>query len=141
MTAERPLPHPDAMTEPYWAGARARRLLIPCCNACGKHHFYPRSLCPHCGSPRLEWKQVSGAGTLYSYTIVNRAPSPAFAPEVPYVVGIVELAEGPHLMSNIVGCAPAAVRIGMALDVEFRDIGENSVLPVFAPAAPDKEKA
>ena len=141
MTAERPLPHPDAMTEPYWAGARARRLMIPRCNDCGQHHFYPRSFCPHCGSASLEWTQVSGAGTLYSYTIVNRAPSPAFASAVPYVVGIVALDEGPHLMSNVVGCDPAAARIGMKLTVDFREIGENSVLPVFAPAAKSEETA
>jgi uncharacterized OB-fold protein len=134
MTPERPLPHPDAMTAPYWTGARARKLLMPYCTDCGKPHFYPRSLCPHCGSARLEWKQVSGAGTLYSYTIVNRAPSPAFAPDVPYIVGIVELDEGPHLMSNVVGCAPDAAKIGMKLKVEFRDAGEDTVLPVFAPA-------
>jgi uncharacterized OB-fold protein len=133
MSAERPIPHSDAMTEPYWAGARARRLLMPRCGDCGKYHFYPRSLCPHCSSAHLEWQQVSGAGTLYSYTIVNRAPSPAFAPEVPYVVAIVELDEGPHLMSNLVGCAPAAATIGMKLKVAFREVGENSVLPVFEP--------
>src|SRR5687768_14578177 len=93
MTAQRPVPHPDAMTEPYWAGVRAHQLLLPCCSDCGKYHFYPRSLCPHCASARLEWKQVSGTGTLYSYTIVNRAPSPAFAQDVPYVVGIIALDE------------------------------------------------
>ena len=76
---------------------------------------------------------MSGAGTLYSYTIVNRAPSPAFAPEVPYVVAIVELDEGPHLMSNLVNCAPEAAAIGMKVKVAFREIGENSVLPVFEP--------
>jgi len=134
MTAERPVPHPDAMTEPYWAGARARQLLMPCCSDCGKYHFYPRSLCPYCASASLEWKPVSGAGTLYSYTVVNRAPSPAFAPEVPYIVGIIALDEGPHLMSNVVGCEPAAAKIGMKLKVAFREVGADSVLPVFTPA-------
>lgn len=133
MSAERPVPSPDAVTEPYWAAAREHRLLMPRCQDCGQYHFYPRTLCPGCGSARLEWHPVSGAGTLYSFTVVNRAPSAAFAPEVPYVIAIVELDEGPHLMSNLVGCAPAAAKIGMKLKVTFREAGENCVLPVFEP--------
>jgi len=129
----RPVPHADAATEPYWAAARERRLVIPRCRDCGRHHFYPRSLCPHCGSAQLEWAAAAGTGTLYSYTIVNRAPSPAFEADVPYVVAVVELDEGPHLMSNLVGCAPAAARIGMRLKVTFRDLGGGTMLPVFGP--------
>jgi len=130
----RPVPHADAATEPYWAAARERRLVMPKCRDCGRHHFYPRTLCPHCGSAQIEWAGVAGTGTLYSYTVVNRAPSPAFEPEVPYVVAIVELDEGPHLMTNLVGCEPAAARIGMRVRVDYRELSDGVLLPVFRPA-------
>ncbi len=131
MNVERPVPFPDALTAPYWAAAKERRFVLPCCSDCAQYHFYPRAVCPHCGSPRIEWKGASGKGAVYSHTTIHRAPSPAFAPAVPYVVAIVELAEGPHLMTNIVGCAPDAVRIGMEVEVSFEEAGEEAVLPVF----------
>ncbi|MEO8442208.1 MAG: zinc ribbon domain-containing protein, partial [Betaproteobacteria bacterium] len=86
MAVDRPLPVPDAATGPYWEAARGERLVIPRCDDCGKFHFYPRTLCPQCSSPRLQWTQVSGAGEVYSFTVIYRAPSPAFATAVPYVV-------------------------------------------------------
>jgi fatty-acyl-CoA synthase len=107
----------------------SERLRVPCCQDCGEFHFYPRSFCPKCGSERIEWREASGAGTVYSYTIVQRAPSPAFAREVPYVVATVALAEGPHLMTRIVGIPPEKVRIGMAVRAEMNHPGKN---PVFA---------
>lgn len=130
---DRPVPVPDAATGPYWAAAQEGRLVMPRCADCGKYHFYPHPLCPHCSSAKLEWTTVSGRGTLYSYTVVHRAPSPAFAAEVPYVVAVVELAEGPRLMSNLAGCAPEAASIGMPLQVAFRKLSESVTLPVFKP--------
>lgn len=130
---ERPMPTADAATGPYWAAAQERRLVMPHCNDCGRYHFYPHPLCPYCSSARLEWREVSGRGTLYSFTVVHRAPSPAFAAEVPYVVAVVELAEGPRLMSNLAGCAPEQARIGMPLKVAFRKLSESVTLPVFEP--------
>ncbi len=130
---ERPLPTPDAATGPYWAAAQEGRLVMPRCNDCGKYHFYPHPLCPHCNSAKLEWVEVSGRGKLYSYTVVHRAPSKAFADEVPYVVAVVELAEGPRLMSNLKGCAPEQAKIGMPLRVAFRKLSESVTLPVFEP--------
>ena len=132
---ERPLPIPDPATAPYWAAARAHRLSLPRCDDCGERHFYPRPLCPHCGSQRLGWADVSGDGTVFSFTIVQRAPSPAFADKVPYAVAIVALDEGPHLMSNIIGCAPDQVRIGMRVRVNFLDFNEEISLPVFEAVA------
>lgn len=130
---ERPMPTPDAATGPYWAAAHEGRFVMPRCNDCGKYHFYPHPLCPHCSSARLEWVEVSGRGKLYSYTVVHRAPSKAFAEEVPYVVAVVELDEGPRLMSNLRGCAPEAAQIGMPLKVAFRKLSESVTLPVFEP--------
>ncbi len=130
---ERPMPTPDAATGPYWAAAHAGRFVMPRCNDCGKYHFYPHPLCPFCSSAKLEWVEVSGRGKLYSYTVVHRAPSKAFADEVPYVVAVVELDEGPRLMSNLTGCAPETAQIGMPLKVAFRKLSESVTLPVFEP--------
>jgi uncharacterized protein len=126
---DRPLPVPDALTEPYWKSVQERRLDLPRCADCAKFHFYPRATCPHCGSAQLEWQTVSGKGEVYSYTVVHRAPSPAFAAEVPYVVAVVALQEGPHLMTNVSG-PPDSVRIGMPVTVAFREF-EGTVVPVF----------
>lgn len=133
MTGDRPLPRPDPLTAPYWAAARERRFVLPRCADCGRFHFYPRSLCPHCGSVRITWTAASGNGSVYTFTVIHRAPGPAFAAEVPYVVAIVALAEGPHLMANVTGCDPAAVRIGMPVAVAFRELAEGVCVPVFEP--------
>lgn len=132
--SERPLPVPDQDTQPYWEAARRHELLIQRCLACGEHYFYPRPHCPHCLSNRTEWVRASGRGTVYAFTVVHRPPSPAFADRVPYVVALIDLAEGPRLMSNVVGCAPDAVHCGMAVEVAFEDVTPDIALPVFRPA-------
>ena len=81
------------------------------CAACAKHVFYPRVVCPHCGNERLEWTAPSGRGTVYSSTVIRRKP----ADGGDYNVALVDLAEGPRMMSRIVAIAPDAVRIGMAV--------------------------
>ena len=131
----RRLPTPDAATGPYWAAAREERLVMPHCGDCGHYHFYPKTLCPKCSSAQLEWKQCSGNAVVYSFTVIHRAPSPAFAALVPYVVATVKLAEGPHLMTNVIGCAPDAVRIGMPVRVVFRKMFDDITLPMFEPIA------
>lgn len=131
----RPLPTPDAATGPYWAAAREGRLVMPRCRDCGHYHFYPKTLCPKCSSAQLEWTQCNGNAVVYSFTVIHRAPSPAFAALVPYVVATVKLAEGPHLMTNITGCSSDAVRIGMPVHVVFRKMSDDITLPMFEPVA------
>lgn len=134
----RPLPTPDAATAPYWQAAREHRFVLPRCNDCDKFHFYPRALCPFCASANLVWTPVSGCGSVYSFTVVHRAPSAAFAAEAPYAVAVIALDEGPHLMSGIVNCALDSVRIGLRVKVAFRDFaedGESVGLPFFEPQA------
>jgi hypothetical protein len=126
------LPTPDAETQPYWDAAKEGKLLIKRCRACGRPHAYPRPFCPHCWSEDVEWEEASGAATLYTYSIVRRNDLPPFNERVPYVAAVVELAEGPRLLTNIVDCEPEAVAIGMALEVTFRDDGDFA-LPVFRP--------
>lgn len=136
MNAERPLPSPNPATAPYWKAARAHTLALPQCLECGKYHSYPRALCPFCSSPRQEWKTLSGRGSIYSYTEVFRAPSKAFAGDLPYVVAIIALEEGPHLMSRLVAPDKASINIGARVTVEFEDIDEEISLPLFRIACP-----
>lgn len=131
---QKPVPAPDPATREYWEAAARSELRLPKCTSCGKLHFYPRPACPHCGGTAFDWPLCSGTGTIYSYTVVQRAPSPAFEPDVPYVVAIIALDEGPHLMSNIVGADPATIRIGQQVSVQFREAGDGVCIPVFAPA-------
>lgn len=133
MVPDRPLPVPDAATTPYWTAAREQRLVMPRCKDCGHFHFYPRTLCPQCSSARLEWTSCSGEGSVYSFTVIHRAPSPAFAAAVPYVVAAVKVAEGPHMMTNIINCPPEAVRVGMPVRVVFQKYSDEITLPMFEP--------
>jgi uncharacterized OB-fold protein len=133
MSFPRPLPSPNALTEPYWLAANQHELKLPRCVACTKFHFYPRSACPHCGAVNLEWQPVSGKGEVYSYTVVHRAPSKGFAEMLPYVVAVVALTEGPHLMTRLTQVQPEAVRIGMRVQVEFEKQDDETTLPVFRP--------
>lgn len=134
MTSEL-IPVPNAQTAPYWDATRTHKLMLPYCTGCKRYHFYPRSQCPFCASVQIEWREVSGEGTVYSFTIVHRAPSQAFAAEVPYVVAVVKLSEGPHLMTRIVDCPPESIRIDDLVRVAFRDVGGQS-LPVFVRRLP-----
>jgi len=131
---QKPVPSPDPATREYWEAAARSELRLPKCTTCGKPHFYPRPACPYCGGTKFDWPLASGGGTIYSFTIVQRAPSPAFEAEVPYVVAIIALDEGPHLMSNVVGVDPKTVRIGQRVKVQFREAAEGVRVPVFAPA-------
>jgi uncharacterized protein len=94
---------------------------LPRCGDCGAFHFYPKPACPKCGGSKLAWAEASGRGTVYSFSTVHRAPSPAFKDDVPYVVAIVKTDEGPHLLSRVVGIAPGKVGIGMKLQARMRN--------------------
>jgi hypothetical protein len=131
MAESKALPTPTPLSAPYWQAAREGRLVLQRCEACGKHQFYPRSICATCASERLAWSDASGRGRVKSFTVIRRAVSPAYEPEVPYVVALIELAEGPTLMSNVVGCAPEAVRIGARVRVRFDAWSDAITVPVF----------
>ena len=124
---ERPFPVPDRDTAPFWEGARAGELRIQRCADCGRHVFYPRALCPHCLSERLEWVRASGRGTVYSFTVVHRT-SEEFSAEVPFPVGLVVLDEGVRMMARLDIGEPA---IGMAVQVVFERVDDELSLPHF----------
>jgi uncharacterized OB-fold protein len=126
------LPAVTALTQPFWEAAANGRLLLPRCNACGQHFFRPEVACTHCFSTDWQWDEASGRGSLYSYTVVHRAPAPGFA--TPFALAVVELAEGPAMMSNLVRCAADEIRIGMPLRVCFEQVSGEIHLPRFEPA-------
>jgi uncharacterized OB-fold protein len=127
-----PVPTPD--TQPFWDGCAAGELRIQRCLECGKPYFYPRPVCPMCGSDRVEWFTASGQATLYSY-VINHRPAPGFEDEAPYAIAVVQLAEGPRMMTNLVGVpnTPEDLILDMPLQVTFERRGDVS-LPLFAPA-------
>ncbi|MDP2727573.1 MAG: Zn-ribbon domain-containing OB-fold protein [Dehalococcoidia bacterium] len=130
---EKPLPPITDDTKPFWDGCKRHELLLPKCKACNRIHYYPRMYCPHCMSDDLEWIKASGKGRVYSFTVVHLPPRPAFAPDVPYTVAVIELQEGVHMMSNVVQCPPENVKIGMPVQVVFDDVTEEITLPKFKP--------
>lgn len=133
MINQRPLPKPDQDSLVYWEGARRHELLLQQCDSCQRFRFYPRSLCPYCFSEKFEWRKSAGLGSVYSFTVIHRAPFPAFREKVPYVLALIELSEGVRMMTNIVGCDPSTVEIGMPVEVTFEDVTEEITLPQFKP--------
>jgi len=131
---EKPAPRPSPESMPFWEAAKTHRLLLPHCNACGKFWFPPSRRCPHCLSPDFVWRDSKGTGRVYSFVVYNRVYHPAFEGDVPYVVAIVELDEGPRMLSNIVAIAPDLVRCDMCVRVTFKDSGSGMTIPKFVPA-------
>ncbi|MEV5843593.1 Zn-ribbon domain-containing OB-fold protein [Streptomyces sp. NPDC051985] len=134
-----PVPLPTPETAPYWDAAREGVLRVQRCNSCRRHYFYPRSFCRYCASSDVEWTAVSGRARLVSYTI-NHRPLPPFASTSP-VIALVELDEGPRLMTNIVGVPPLPehLPLDMRLEVTFEERGEM-VLPFFRPEGTAEQK-
>ncbi|MFI6687850.1 Zn-ribbon domain-containing OB-fold protein [Streptomyces sp. NPDC050485] len=129
-------PEADAFTRTYWEAAAEGRLLIRHCDACDRPHHYPREFCPHCWSEAVRWREASGRATLYTWSVVHRNDLPPFGERVPYVAAVVDLAEGPRMMTEVVGCEGADLRVGMDLHVAFRPEpgGEGHAIPIFTPA-------
>lgn len=100
---------------------------------CARIVFYPRARCPHCSADALSWATVSGRGTIYSFTVVHRRASTETGQLVPYVVALVDLAEGGRLMTNIVGCPIEEVAIGLPVRVTFKPVSDAVSLPLFVP--------
>jgi uncharacterized protein len=128
------LPIADAETAPYWDAAKEGRLRIKRCIPCDRPFFYPRTYCPKCGSSETTWIDASGRGTIYSYTVIAHTDVQPFNDWLPYVVALVELDEGPRLVTNIVGAAPSDVKVGQRVEVIFERIDDEVTLPKFRPA-------
>ncbi|HXQ20135.1 MAG TPA: Zn-ribbon domain-containing OB-fold protein [Candidatus Acidoferrales bacterium] len=128
-----PLPVPNLDNEGFWEGCRQHQLRLQSCRRCGQLRHPPRPMCPQCTAVEYEWAPLGGRGTIYSFTIVHGPTLPVFAPSAPYNVVVVQLAEGPFIVSNVVGCAAGQIRIGMPVEVVFEDVAETTSLPKFRP--------
>jgi uncharacterized OB-fold protein len=121
--------------KPYWDGLREGKLMLPKCNDCGAAFFYPRIACPHCHSRNVSWIQASGKGKLFSFQIAYRALNPAFKIEPPYILAMIELEEGPRMMSNLINIDPdpAALTCDMPVEVVFEKQTDEVTLALFQP--------
>ena len=134
MTARHDVPETDAFTRTYWDAAAEGRLLIRRCGACGRAHHYPREFCPHCWSEDVDWERASGRAVLYTWSVVHRNDLPPFGERVPYVAAVVDLAEGPRMMTNVVDCEFDALEVGMELVALFHPISDDVTIVQFRPA-------
>ena len=138
MELQRPLPTPmTPEAKPYWDGLKEEKLMLPKCDDCGKAFFYPRIACPHCHSRNVGWIQASGKGKLYSFEIAYRSLNPAYKIEPPYVLAMIELEEGPRMMSNMINveATPEALKCDMPVEVVFEKQNDDVTLPLFQPAS------
>jgi uncharacterized protein len=130
-----PLPRPTPESRPFWDACKSHELKVQRCRGCGDAFFYPRNVCPNCLSRDVEWIRTSGRGKLHTFSIVHAGGRhPPL--ELPFVLAVVQLEEGPRMLSNLVGVAPdpAAIRCDMPVVVEFADVTEQISLPRFRPA-------
>jgi hypothetical protein len=122
-----PAPPTNPETKEFWEAAAKGTLLLKRCTSCAAVHYYPRALCPFCGSDATEWQPASGAGAIYSYSVMRRA-------EVPYAIAYVTLDEGVTMMTNLVGCDFDKLRIGQRVKLVFKPTDGGPPVPTFTPA-------
>lgn len=137
MEPDRPLPTPmTPEAKPYWDGLKNRTLMLPRCNDCGHTFFYPRILCPACHSRAIGWVQASGRGRLHAFGIAHQSFNKAYKVPPPYVLAMIELEEGPRMMSNLINVKPdpAAITCDMPVEVVFHALTDDVTLPLFQPA-------
>lgn len=131
---KKPLPAPDADTAAFWRGLKEGRLLLQHCLDCAHVQYYQQAVCRRCGGVRLEHRAASGRGKVHSFSVVYRAPGPAFKGDVPYAVLLVELEEGPRMISSLVGANPESVTFDMPVELVFEKATDDITLPRFKPA-------
>ncbi len=129
----KPLPRPSAESKPYWDAAREHRLVVQKCNTCGEFWFPPSQRCAHCLSDDHAWTAVKGTGKVFSFVTYQRLYHKGWDGEVPYVVAVIELDEGPRMLSAVVGIPPEKVACDMAVKVVFDDVTPDATLPKFTP--------
>lgn len=138
----RVVPRPSTESQPFWDACARHELVMQRCNACGRFWFPPSNRCQHCWSDDTAWTPLSGRATVHAFTVYHRAYAAELADQLPYVVAVVEVEEGPRLITNVVGCDPDDVHVGMAVEVTFEDLlpaGEDTAavsLHAFRPADP-----
>lgn len=126
----KPLPQPDDVNRPYWSAAAEGRLIIQECRSCSHRQFYPRALCTQCGD-EPEWIDCTGRGTVHTFTIIRQMGMRPFREELPYVVAMIELEEGPLVMGNVTDCDPETVEIGAPVSVHFVRAADDVGIPYW----------
>ena len=125
----KPVPRPTPTEQPFYDACAAGKLVLQRCQSCSHVLFYPRTHCDACHSDQLVWEDASGAGTIASYTVVRRGVSADF--EAPYMISLIDLDEGPRMMSQIVGADPEELAVGLSVRVDFAAWSEDITLPLF----------
>lgn len=128
------LPRPTVETQTYWDFCQQEMLMIQQCKDCEHVQFYPRLMCTKCSSREVGWIEASGFAKVLTYTTVHRPILPAYKKESPYVLAVVQLEEGPTMMTNIVNCSHDELKCGMNVKVTFQHWSEEFLVPVFEPA-------
>ena len=121
-----PDPNPNPETEAFWEATKEGRFLLRYCGDCGKTHWYPRAICPHCFSDNSEWREASGRGVIYTYSVTRRT-------DPQYVIAYVTLEEGPTMISNIVDSSYDDLSVGQAVKVTFKQSEGGFAVPMFTP--------
>jgi uncharacterized OB-fold protein len=127
-------PPASELTMPFWDATRERRLLVQWCTACEEPVWFPREVCVRCLGNTLEWREVTGLGSVYAFLVEHRPNLPGVFGDSPYVVALVDLDEGVRLMSNVVGCPAETVVVGMPVQVTWEPLSDGRNLPQFEPA-------
>ena len=130
----RAVPPSSEDAAPFWEASRERRFTLPWCTDCEQPFWYPRSRCPRCLGDGIEWREASGQGTVYALSVQHLPATPEMKDRVPYIVALIDLDEGPRMMSNVFGCDPADATVGMRVQVGWEDLDDGRRLPVFEPA-------
>ena len=131
----KPLPQIDEENRPWWEAAQRHELYIQKCRDCGDLRFHPRALCTSCMSSNTDWVKCSGKGKIYTFTVTNQNGSAGFRDSLPYILAWVELDEGVRMLTNIVECPPAQVKIDQRVEVVFDDVTPEVTLVKFRPSA------
>ena len=131
----RPLPTITEDHAEFWVATKAHELKLQKCDRCGRFWYYPGPVCHYCSSREFTWTAVSGKGTIYSYSVLERAKGNPFEGDVPITIILVRLEEGPVMMSNLIDYEPGQLRIDAPVTVDYEDVDDQVTLPVFRPAA------
>jgi uncharacterized OB-fold protein len=123
---------PDALDQPFWDACHRHELLVQRCGECGRA-YWPASSCIDHGTAAMAWEQASGRGVVHTYTVFHHPYDPTRAGDLPYVIAVITLDEGPFFHSDIVGCDPDAVHVGMAVEAVFEPLDDEWTIPHFTP--------
>lgn len=135
MSTRTDLPTVESDSRPFWDALREEgEFRIVHCRTCDRVHHYPRPFCPHCWSEDVEWVAASGEATLYTYSVVHVNDLAPFKDELPYIAAVVQLADGPRVMTRLVDCTAAELRVGMPVTMTTARLTDDITIPLFTPA-------